>query len=350
MNLFEALRSLTGDQGPMQMEGQLMPGMTPPPPQQMNEPPSPMPQVQMPPDFIVNPEPQQRPYGVLPPELQMAVDAGNRDQLRWAKERQEKPYGLLANAFDSPKNGRAFSRSLSAGFSGIEGNTKGGTFARGMGGAMRGGERFEDDEYTRSLNALDRAIKFKAAGRDDAYKAALTQYYQGKTRALTDPTLGPRGPLRGPAWQKPHEQRFLEAEKLINVQNRQIDLETGVNNPRLNPQQRAEAQAKAQKLKEENRARVFKEMGLDPKVQPQLTPSAPQQYPQGQNGNPFKPMNANDFKQIPPGAYYVDPGDGKTYVKRNPDVPGKDNDRILPPNVRPNAMEEDPEDQYLREQ
>ena len=80
-----------------------------------------------------------------------------------------------------PTMNKAFA-ALGGGLSTISGNTKGGTFARAMGGGLKSGTDFDKNEFDRGLKALKALQEAKANGTSEEYKAALTRYY----KVLTD--------------------------------------------------------------------------------------------------------------------------------------------------------------------
>lgn len=101
--------------------------------------------------------------------------------------------GLLS-AIVPGAGGRRISAALAGGLSSIEGNTKGGVFARGLGGGLKGANTSEKEEFDALLKTIDRAQKAKESGNNVEYKTALTDYYKSLTATKAAATAKAKQP------------------------------------------------------------------------------------------------------------------------------------------------------------
>lgn len=68
--------------------------------------------------------------------------------------------------------------SLGGGLSTVEGNTAGGAFARGAGGALKAGTANDRADFNDAIKALKSVQEAKQFGTSEEYKKALTSYYK----------------------------------------------------------------------------------------------------------------------------------------------------------------------------
>jgi hypothetical protein len=71
-----------------------------------------------------------------------------------------------------------FINALGAGMEGMDARFKGGAFGKGFGGAIAGAQKSDDRGFNRKLKVLDEMRKAAAVGDNDAYKAAMADYYR----------------------------------------------------------------------------------------------------------------------------------------------------------------------------
>lgn len=209
--------------------------------------------------------------------------------------------------------------SLGSGLSNVQGNSGGAAFAQGMGGALKGGQQADKDSFNQQVQALDRLQKAKEAGNNEAYKAALTDYYKALTTAkAAGKGGGDDSTPQSAVWSDPRA-RYDKALRAVERSNNAID-----NDLTLNPQQRAERKANATST-------IYQNYGLNPDGSAPASPAKTSAAkPMKKAGNPdeinidgdgtqtvpYKPQSKDDYDQIESGTYYINPSDNTLRLKK----------------------------------
>jgi hypothetical protein len=194
-------------------------------------------------------------------------------------------------------------RRVSAGLAGGLSNVKSSPFpwqaaANAAGGAFAGENKSDDTNTTQTLQAIDRALKLQqikqlGSYRDDMsdtkfgqlginqQKADQAGTYQNGRRAigqLNRPALGPNA--------------------------------DGTPLPKAKPQTSLPGGGSMM-------AQALPDAAPDVTVKPPAAPGSDISMPgDGTRATPYQPKTMSDFADVTPGSHFIDPGDGKLYVKK----------------------------------
>lgn len=218
-------------------------------------------------------------------------------------------------------------RSLAGGLGAVKSSAMPGEgLANAMGSAMKGGNTYEDEQEANRIKLLNPAVTMR--GQDLSAKQhsdALdeTSRYHTGTLALGNRNattaeqnskslaeLRKNGGNGRGAYNRPFEQRALDAERTIRDFTKQALQKSGANAPGLLPEERAKRQQAADAEIADYRGKIEKQFRVTPedRISEQTRGTNP--------ANPHQPQNDADFQAIPSGQTYVDPGDGQTYIKK----------------------------------
>lgn len=239
--------------------------------------------------------------------------------------------------------GKRFQTALAAGLAGGNPQFRAGAFAKGMGSAMAGGlksdkddddasERADETEYKRGQDAKKMGLAERGMTEREKTGATIRDLHGARTKAVTEGK-----PLRGnAAWNKPPHERFKDAEKLILEKSKEL---RGRIPAFGQPAAIAAARAEVDKEISAYKEKVYRRYGFDTDgndIAPQSrteTPSTDRVVGDreaksrglyeggGTFDEPHAPQTREDFDAIPPGAYFINPADGRTMVKRGGQQP-----------------------------
>lgn len=192
-----------------------------------------------------------------------------------------------------------------------KGKSKGQAFASGAGSAIEGGNKAEDKSYDQRLKALQLAVSAQTAGDRANYNLNYAKYLSGKLKADTDKAAA--GGKSG-AWNKPDSQKFIDAQNALakdpDIRASQKLLEQAAKDG--DPNAVAKAKAEHDALVQQKQGLYLTGVGLNPQqIQKNM------QTPPGTRDNPHQVTSQQDFdRYVKPGEVYINPRDGKPYVRK----------------------------------
>lgn len=299
---FNAHRSGTGHDGGV-LEGMLrqeppMPPALPPPAMPFN--PSDPPMAAQPPMAAPMGAPMQSPM--------MASPMSDVGASRRAGPESAPGGGLLSAFLPEGTDTRRITAALAGGFSGGNPDFGLGALMKGAGGAMSGASKSDETDFDQQLKLLSQALKAQEAGDNASYKEAMTAYYKA---------LAQNGGSRRGAWNKPPEERARDGEVAIERINKRLDLKQRAvaDDYRLSPEQRQEKLDAIEQERAQAATRINKRFRLDADGNPPEAGGEISMQGQGTPTAPYQPSTAQDYEEIPPGAHYIHPSDGKVRRK-----------------------------------
>jgi len=189
-------------------------------------------------------------------------------------------------------------------------------FASGVGEGIEGGSKAEDKTYDQKIKYLQAAVAAQSAGDKAAYNKNYAAYLNAKLKNDTDKAAsGKTG-----AWNKPDSQKFIDAQHALandpEVKASQKLLEQAAKTG--TPEELAAAQAKHTALIRDREGKYLAGVGLSPQSVADMAKNPP-----GTPGNPHKVTSQQDFDTyVKPGQAYVNPRDGKVYIRKGGDKKG----------------------------
>lgn len=239
--------------------------------------------------------------------------------------------GPIARALGlSPEVSNRLARGMAAGLK-AAGNSSGKSafqaLTSGAGEAMDGQNKSDDNEYGKKLKYLNAAVAAQSAGDKAAYNKNYAKYLGDKLKADTEKAAGGSAGKSG-AWNKPDSQKFLDAQRAVS-QDPDIKASQKVLENVLKTGSQADiarAQAEHAKLVADKQGQYVTAVGLDPaklaanQKNPPGTP--PVKGPDGKmtGGNPITVTSKADFDNyVKPGQAYMNPADGKIYIRKGGD-------------------------------
>lgn len=195
-------------------------------------------------------------------------------------------------------------------------------FSGSAGSALEGGNKADQQEYDNKIKALTQAVAYQKAGDDANYKKAYVQYLGASLKDKTD-----KAASKSAAWNKPDSQKFIDAQNALardpDIRASEKILEGAIKSG--DPDQVAKAQAAHTALVAQKRQGFLQAMNLSPQ-----TYAAMSGHPPGGAENPHTFSGEPDAIQkqfdtyVKPGDYYVNPRDGKVYVRKPAGSSGSD--------------------------
>lgn len=216
-----------------------------------------------------------------------------------------------ALGLDSNKEKSLFG-SLGAGLTAAgnsKGKSKGQALFSGAGGAIEGGVKAEDKSYDQRLKSLQLAVQAQSAGDKAAYNTNYQKYLGAKLKAETDKASGGKNG----AWNKPDSQKFIDAQNAMakdrDIVASQKLLEQAAKDG--DPTAIAKAKASHDALITDKQRLYLTGVGLNPD-----TIAKNMKTPPGTRENPHAVTSQQDFdRYVKPGDVYINPRDGKPYVR-----------------------------------
>lgn len=234
--------------------------------------------------------------------------------------------GLIGRSLGlNPSSERRVIGSLSAGLKSVGDNwSKPGLAALSgsAGSALEGGEKAGQTEYDNKIKALTQAISYQKAGDEAGYKKAYVQYLGASLKDKTDKAASSKA-----AWNKPPSQLFLDAQRGVaadpDVKASEKLLEQVAKNG--DPEALSKAQAAHTALVTQKRGDYIRGVGLDPKQYAAMSANPPGgvQNPHQFTGD-AKAVQQQFDTYVRPGDFYVNPKDGKVYVRKQGTSSGGD--------------------------
>lgn len=203
-------------------------------------------------------------------------------------------------------------------------------FSGSLGAGMEGAKATTDKTYDNKIKYLQASVAAQKAGDDREAKKNYAAYLSGKLKNDTDKMTADAaagGGKKG-AWNKPDSQKFIDAQHALasdpEIKASQKLLEQTAKGGE--PAEVAKAQAQHQALIREKEARYLAGVGLDPKKMQDLVKNPP-----GSQGNPHTVTSQQEFDQyVKPGDAYVNPKDGKVYIRKGGDASGGESKTAAP--------------------
>lgn len=203
-----------------------------------------------------------------------------------------------------PNPAGTFMAGLGKGLSTVQGNTAGGAFARGAGGAITGGSQYNEQQKTQLFNQSSTAFKDMLAARNqddvEGYRRAQAAYLNSRAQAIQ---LG--GGTGSGAWQNtPYGKTIsIENEAQKYEKGQQILLQKRWTLNGTSPDQQQADLDNLQKQTDAYRQRLYKSAGIDPKQGANMMKYGTS----SDNPFPTKGMTIDQFnEQVPMGAWYLD--------------------------------------------
>lgn len=192
-------------------------------------------------------------------------------------------------------------------------------FAGSVGSSIEGGQQAEDKGYDQRLKGLTLAVNAQAAGDKAAYNQHYATYLGAKLKADGE-RVDSKAAGKSGAWNKPDSQKFIDAQNALSkdpdIRASQKILEAALKAG--DPKEVAAAQAAHAQLTEKKGGLYLQGVGLDPKKMMDL-----QKNPPGTPANPHSVTSKSDFDiYVKPGQAYINPADGKTYIRKGGDAAG----------------------------
>lgn len=241
--------------------------------------------------------------------MQIAPQPGPADQ--------QQAGGILGRALGiDPNREKQLKGSLAAGLK-AAGDSSGKSpmqaLASGAGNSIEGGNTANDKTYDQKIKYLQAAVQAQSAGDKAAYNKNYSAYLMGKLKADTDKAASSDGGKKG-AWNKPDSQKFIDAQHALandpEVKASQKLLEQTAKTGE--PADIAKAQAAHSALIQSKEQKYIAGVGLDPRKLASMA-----QNPPGTPQNPHVVTSQSDFDTyVKPGQAYVNPSDGKTYIRK----------------------------------
>jgi hypothetical protein len=191
-------------------------------------------------------------------------------------------------------------------------------FASSAGAAMEGNTERSDKTYDQKIKALQQAVAAQSAGDKAEYNKQYAAYLGAKLKNDTDNMA--KGGKSG-AWNKPDSQKFIDAQHALandpEIKASQKLLEQSAKTG--TPDEIAAAQAKHTALIQQKQGMYLAGVGLSPQAVADMAKNPP-----GTQGNPVKGITSQqDFDAyVKPGQAYVNPRDGKVYIRKGGDTKG----------------------------
>lgn len=239
--------------------------------------------------------------------------------------------GPIARALGlSPEVSNRLARGMAAGLKAAGSSSGKSPFqalTSGAGEAMDGQNKSDDNEYGKKLKYLNAAVAAQSEGDKAAYNKNYAKYLGDKLKADTEKAAGGSAGKSG-AWNKPDSQKFLDAQRAVS-QDPDIKASQKVLENVLKTGSQADiarAQAEHAKLVADKQGQYVTAVGLDPaklaanQKNPPGTP--PVKGPDGKmtGGNPITVTSKADFDNyVKPGQAYMNPADGKIYIRKGGD-------------------------------
>lgn len=223
--------------------------------------------------------------------------------------------GILGRALGlSPETSKRFGSSLAAGLKSVGENYKKpglAAMAGSAGSAMEGGNKRDDTAYDQKLKSLQQAVAARAKDDEAGYKTSYIKYLNNKQRS--EEAAAASGGGKSGAWNKPDSQKFIDAMNAMSGDRRIVASQKELEQAIKDGDQKRIAQLRGvhDKLTDQVRLEYLTGVGLDPK---QI--EANMKNPPGSQQNPFKINSRQDFdRYVKPGQAYVNPKDGKVYIR-----------------------------------
>lgn len=203
-----------------------------------------------------------------------------------------------------PDRMQGFMAALGKGLSTVQGNTAGGAFARGMGGALTGGTQYTQQQQAQNFNQASTYFKdmLAARGQDntEAYNRARAAYLNSRAQAIQ---LG--GGTGSNAWQNTSYGKVIQVENEAQKyeKGQQIILQKRWALNGASPDQQQADLDNLQKQTDAYRQRLYKSAGVDPKDGANIMKYGTS----SDNPFPTKGMTLEQFNtQVPLGGWYQD--------------------------------------------
>lgn len=275
----------------------------------------------LPPERPQIPMPRPRPAPVGPaamPQQPLSIQPGiPQGGIPQQPDQQGGGNSSLSRALGlNPQTGERMMSGLGAGLR-AAGNSAGKSpfqaFASGAGETIGGVEARQDKTYDQKLKYLQAAVAAQSAGDKAAYNKNYAAYLTGKLQADTEKAASSEAGKKG-AWNKPDSQKFIDAQHALSkdpeIHASQKLLEQTAKSGE--PAEIAKAQAAHNALIKDKEAKYLSGVGLNPQKLADL-----QKNPPGTRGNPHVVASQQDFDAyVKPGDAYVNPKDGKTYIRK----------------------------------
>lgn len=227
--------------------------------------------------------------------------------------------GGILNAIGGPK---MLSRSLAGGLLSVKNSPFAGeVFAHGAGGALAGGNQYQDAQDASKTAALDRAIKLKGQDQTAAYRTGQLDLGHrnaatGEANSASLSALRAAQATKPGAWNKTPHQIRLDVDKYLQGENKEIDRKYGIGSRPAYGEEGAKRTAAAEAEKKALKAQKYKEYGLDENGMP----AGGSRAPAGGAGPaaPGAPVTSREqYDALPAGARYQHPNDppGQLRVK-----------------------------------
>lgn len=210
-----------------------------------------------------------------------------------------------------------------------KGKSKGQALASGAGSAIDGGNKAEDKSYDQRLKALQLAVSAQTAGDRANYNLNYAKYLSGKLKADTDKAAGGKNG----AWNKPDSQKFIDAQNALakdpDIRASQKLLEQAAKDG--DPATVAKAKESHDALVQQKQGLYLTGVGLNPQqIQKNM------QNPPGTRDNPHQVASQQDFdRYVKPGEVYINPRDGKPYVRKGAGDGASDSTASAAPSTAP---------------
>lgn len=223
--------------------------------------------------------------------------------------------GILGRALGlSPETSKRFGSSLAAGLKSVGENYKKpglAAMAGSAGSAMEGGNKRDDTAYDQKLKSLQQAVAARAKDDEAGYKTSYIKYLNNKQRS--EEAAAASGGGKSGAWNKPDSQKFIDAMNAMSGDRRIVASQKELEQAIKDGDQKRIAQLRGvhDKLTDQVRLEYLTGVGLDPK---QIETNM--KNPPGSQQNPFKINSRQDFdRYVKPGQMYINPKDGKVYIR-----------------------------------
>lgn len=282
-----------------------------------------------------------------PPDI-MAMLRGSEPGLRPMPDAAS-PQGMLGKTLglDIPSPSKRFQSALAGGMAGGNPAFKGGAFMKGASGGLSGGLKSDKDDADVETARANTAFKNDVATKDLVRKTKQTDALTALYGARTDATVKGK---TSTAWNKPPNERWKDAQKLIIDKQKQL---YGSINP-LSPKAEREAQkAQADKDLATFKDQTYGQYGFSPDGKDiagengggkPRTPSTSKVVGDkegedsglyekpgkllggGTMDDPYMPKSKDEFDGLKPGSIFINPADGRTMTKKAQKTSALEND------------------------
>lgn len=241
---------------------------------------------------------------------------------------QQGQNSLIGRLFGmSPGTDRNVRSSLAGGMSGGDPAFGGGAFMRGMSGSMAGSLNSEKQGRTEEAAAKAAGQTQANFNRQQADREKRTGAYSRLSGVRADKTA--TGGPTGKAWNKPGNEKWKDAQKLIIDKERALRSNINPLAPKAERDaQTAAIEADLERFKQD----TLRQYGLSgggtetnapagaggPKPTPMSSKEATDKglYAKGTYDDPAAPESQEEFDALPPGTVFKNPSDGQLYTKK----------------------------------